>query len=135
MTLPHTPPPRAGKEVSVREIFGVDSLKLLGSRSYLVFIVCSFLICIPLAGYYNQARNYIEFVGFRKPTLTMSFGQMSEVFFMLVMPLFFLRLGVKWMLGLGMLAWVAQYGLLRRRRGRQGDVDGRGRGPSARHLL
>jgi MFS family permease len=36
---------------------------------------------------------------------------MSEIFFMLVMPFFFARLGVKWMLGVGMLAWVVRYAL------------------------
>jgi nucleoside transporter len=110
-TLPHTPPPAAGREVKVGEILGADSLSLLARPSYLVFILCSFLICIPLAGYYNEARNFVEYAGFAKPTFTMSFGQMSEILFMLVMPLFFVRLGVKWMLGVGMLAWVTRYGL------------------------
>ncbi len=110
-SLPHTPPPAAGKKVSISEILGLDSLKLFARPGYAVFIVCSFLICIPLAGYYNQARNFVEFVGFEKPTFTMSFGQMSEVLFMVAMPLFLARLGVKWMLAAGMLAWVARYGL------------------------
>ncbi len=111
LSLPHTPPPAKGKAISVREVLGLDSLKLLAKPAYAVFIVCSFLICIPLAGYYNQARNFIEFVGFEKPTFTMSYGQMSEILFMVAMPLFFVRLGVKWMLAVGMAAWVARYGL------------------------
>jgi nucleoside transporter len=110
-TLPRTPPPGAGKKPRVREILGLDSLRLLARRDYLVFILCSFLVCIPLAGYYNQARNFVEYIGFESPTFTMSFGQMSEIGFMLAMPLFFARLGVKWMLAIGMLAWVARYGL------------------------
>lgn len=110
-TLPHTPPPAAGKKVRVREVLGLDSLKLLAQPSYLVFIVCSFLICIPLAGYYNQARNFVEYAGFKSPTFTMSYGQMSEILFMVAMPLFFKRLGVKWMLAVGMFAWVVRYGL------------------------
>jgi nucleoside transporter len=111
LSLPHTPPPSAGKAVSTREILGLDSLALLAKPGYAVFILCSFLICIPLAGYYNQARNFVEFVGFAEPTFTMSYGQMSEILFMVSMPLFFARLGVKWMLAVGMLAWVARYGL------------------------
>jgi nucleoside transporter len=107
--LPHTPPPAAGKKVRASEILGLDSLRLLADRNYLVFILCSFLICIPLAGYYNQGRNFVEFVGFSNPTLTMSYGQMSEIIFMILMPAFFARLGVKWMLAAGMLAWVARY--------------------------
>lgn len=111
LSLPHTPPPSAGKAVSTREILGLDSLALLAKPGYAVFILCSFLICIPLAGYYNQARNFVEYVGFAEPTFTMSYGQMSEILFMVSMPLFFARLGVKWMLAVGMLAWVARYGL------------------------
>ena len=103
--LPHTPPSQAGKKVTIREILGLDALALLLRPSYLIFILCSFLICIPLAGYYGQARNFVEFVGFANPTLTMSYGQMSEVLFMLVMPLCFARLGVKWMIAAAMLAW------------------------------
>lgn len=109
--LPRTPPPLAGRKTSLREIFGVDALALLKQRNYLVFIACSFLICIPLAGYYQQARNFVDFAGFEAPTFIMSFGQMSEIFFMLVMPLCFARFGVKKMLLIGMFAWVARYGL------------------------
>jgi MFS family permease len=68
----------------------------------------------PLAAYYQQARNFVEHAGllvFDSATFTMSFGQMSEIVFMLLMPLFFARLGVKWMLLAGMGAWVARYGL------------------------
>lgn len=110
-TLPHTPPPLAGKKVTVGEVLGLDSLRLLAKPSYLVFVVCSFLICIPLAGYYNYARNFVEYSGFNNPTMTMSYGQMSEIIFMILMPALFARLGVKWMLAVAMLAWVLRYGL------------------------
>ncbi|MFT3684644.1 MAG: MFS transporter [Phycisphaerales bacterium] len=114
MALPHTPPPAKGKAVTAREIMGLDSLSLLAKPAYLVFIICSFLLCIPLAGYYAQARNFVDATGTTvagSGVLTMSFGQMSEIFFMLIMPLCFARLGVKWMLAVGMLAWVVRYGL------------------------
>jgi len=113
-TLPHTPPPAKGKAPSVRDVLGLDSLALFKKPSYTVFIVCSFLLCIPLAGYYAFARNYVEATGSvvnESAVFTMSFGQMSEILFMLVMPFFFVRLGVKWMLAVGMLAWVMRYGL------------------------
>jgi nucleoside transporter len=111
-TRPHTPPPLKGQKTTLRQILGTDSLKLFASPSYSIFMLGSFLICIPLAGYYSYARNYVEAtdaVVNGSATFTMSFGQMSEVFFMLVMPLFFARLGVKWMLVAGMGAWVARY--------------------------
>ncbi len=113
-TLPHTPPPAKGKKPTLGQILGTDSLSMLRNPSYAVFILCSFLLCLPLAGYYAFARNYVEATGAvvnGSATFTMSFGQMSEVFFMLVMPLCFARLGVKWMLLVGMGAWVLRYGL------------------------
>jgi nucleoside transporter len=111
LSLPRTPPPLAGKSVSVRELLGLDALSMLAKPSYLVFVVCSFLLCIPLAGYYNYARTYVEFSDFKNATLTMTSGQISEIVFMVLMPFCFARLGVKWMLAVGMLAWVARYGL------------------------
>jgi nucleoside transporter len=110
-TLPHTPPPLAGKAVSIREILGVDALVLLKRPSYLTFMVSSFLVCIPLAFYYQFTGKFVDAAGLESPAFKMSFGQMSEIFFMLVMPLFFVRLGVKWMLFVGMLAWVIRYAL------------------------
>jgi nucleoside transporter len=109
--LPHTTPPLAGKKVTVGQVLGLDALSLLKDRSYLVFVLCSLLICIPLAGYYAQARNYVDTTAFANATQTMSWGQVSEIFFMLIIPLLFVRLGVKKMLLVGMLAWVARYGL------------------------
>ena len=122
-TLPHTPPPAAAERVSLRSIAGFDALRQLGSRSFYVFIACSFLICIPLAAYYNFApifaANAVYDQGVSNavvdllpnPSSLMSLGQMSETAFMLLMPLLFLRFGVKWMLAIGMAAWVLRYAL------------------------
>ena len=107
--LPHTPPVKEG-DISIRQILGLDALVLLKDRSYLVFMISSFLICIPLAFYYQIASRVVEMGGLPIGQ-TMSYGQMSEIFFMVVMPFFFARLGVKWMLGVGMLAWVIRYAL------------------------
>jgi len=76
-----------------------------------VFILCSTLICIPLAYYYAFTSNYLTHIGFKAAGSTMTLGQMSEIFFMLLVPFFFRRLGVKWMIAVGMLAWVVRYAL------------------------
>ena len=110
-TLPHTPPPMAGKKARIGEMLGLDAVVLLKRGSYLTFIICSFLICIPLAFYYQMAARTVEQSGIANVPLTMSYGQMSEIIFMVLMPLFFVRLGVKWMLFVGMLAWVVRYAL------------------------
>ena len=108
-TLPHTPPTQQGP-VSVRQILGLDALVMLKNKSYLTFLISSILICIPLAFYYQITSRIVEMCDLPIGR-TMSYGQMSEIFFMLVMPLFFVRLGVKWMLAVGMLAWVTRYAL------------------------
>jgi len=110
-TLPHTPPPAKGKRATAHDILGLDSLALMKNPSFAVFMVSSFLICIPLAAYYSFAGIFVGDMGVQDVAARMSLGQMSEIFFMLVMPLFFLRLGVKYMLLIGMLAWALRYGL------------------------
>lgn len=110
-TLPHTPPPAAGEKVSVRSIVGIDALKQLGSKSFYVFLASSFLLCIPLAAYYNFTQIYLGDTGFENIAATLTIGQMSEVLFMILIPAMFVRLGVKWMLAAGMFAWVLRYAL------------------------
>jgi nucleoside transporter len=106
--LPHTPPPAKGKQASIGEILGADALALFRSPSFVVFAVASFLICIPLAAYYGFAGRMVADFD-RSVAGWMSIGQAAEVVFMLLMPLFFARLGVKWMLAVGMLSWVLRY--------------------------
>lgn len=108
--LPSTPPPAAGKRTSLVETLGLGALPLLKDRSFLVFLLCSFLICIPLAGYYSYGSQF-AMTTWKEAGFYMTFGQWAEVLFMLVMPLCFAKLGVKWMLAVGMLAWVVRYGL------------------------
>lgn len=110
-SLPRTPPPLAGKKVSARELIGADAFVLFKQRSFAIFMLSSFLVCIPLAFYYQLAAKAVQQAGIADVTQAMSYGQMSEILFMVLMPLFFRRLGVKWMLAVGMLAWVLRYGL------------------------
>jgi len=110
-SLPHTPPQGAGQPVSIRTILGVDAFHTLKSKPFFVFLASSFLLSIPLAAYYNFAPIFVNASGVENVAATMSLGQASEVLFMLLMPLFFRRLGVKWMLIVGMAAWVVRYGL------------------------
>jgi nucleoside transporter len=108
-TLPNTPPLKKGEKVSVGELLGLDAIRLLKQRSYLLFFLSSVAICIPLAFYYNFTNPFLNEVGMSSAAGKQSLGQMSELLFMLIMPLFFARLGVKKMLALGMLAWVIRY--------------------------
>ncbi|RXK56183.1 MFS transporter [Oleiharenicola lentus] len=110
-TLPHTPPSAKGRQVSFGSILGLDAFRQLGSGPFYVFLLSSFLICIPLAAYYNFTQLFLGAVGLTSVAATQTLGQVSEVGFMLLMPVFFARLGVKWMLVVGMGAWVLRYAL------------------------
>ena len=108
LALPHTPPPRTGR-ATLNDILGLDALKLMGEPSFAIFVVGSFLVCIPLQFYYAFANLFLNELHVTNAAGKMTLGQMSEIFFMLVMPWFFRRLGVKYMLLVGMAAWTTRY--------------------------
>ncbi len=107
--LPATPPSAKGGDVKISDILGLDALALLKDRNFLVFFLSSILICIPLAFYYSQANPFLVESGMANATGKMTIGQGSEVLFMLLLPIFFKRFGIKWTLAVGMLAWTLRY--------------------------
>ncbi len=107
--LPHTPPKAKGEKVTISDILGLKAIALMKDFSFAVFVIGSLLICIPLAFYYTFTNMFLVEVGVQNVAGKMTMGQMSEVFFMLVMPFFFKKLGVKKMLLAGMLAWAVRY--------------------------
>ena len=109
-SLPKSPPEGKGKPVNLIKILGFDALKLMKDKSYLVFAVCSFLICIPLAFYYARTGDFVKEMAFDTRTGgVMALGQVSEIFFMALVPFFLSKLGVKKMLLVGMIAWAVRY--------------------------
>ncbi|TVZ52756.1 nucleoside permease [Dokdonia sp. Hel_I_53] len=109
-TLPDTPPVVSKNEkVTVRDILGLDALGMLKDKRYLVFFIASILICIPLAFYYQHANQFLNEIGMEGAAGKMTFGQMSEIAFMLLLPIFLKKYGIKLTLLVGMLAWVVRY--------------------------
>lgn len=109
-TLPNTPPKvDKNEEISIREILGLDALAMLKDRNFLIFFVSSILISIPLAFYYQNANPFLAEIGVNNPTGLMTIGQVSEVLFMLLIPVFLTRFGIKKTLLVGMLAWAVRY--------------------------
>jgi nucleoside transporter len=111
LTLPDTPPLGAAKKFSIRSIFPVEVLNLFRERSFAIFAIASFLICIPLQFYYAFTNPFFNEIGVQYAASKMSFGQVSELLCMLLIPWFFRRLGVKYMLVAGMSAWAIRYAL------------------------
>jgi hypothetical protein len=93
-TLPSTPPAKKGQKSSMSDILGLDAIGLLKNSSYLVFFLSSIAICVPLAFYYNFTNPFLNEVGM-KSCLYPIVRAMVRISFMALMPLFFVRLGVK----------------------------------------
>ncbi|WP_424681847.1 nucleoside permease [Frateuria sp. YIM B11624] len=111
LTLPPTPPLARNRRFELRHALPLESLHLLRDRSMAVFALASFLICIPLQFYYAFTNLFLNEIGVVNAAGKMTGGQMSELFCMLLIPWFFRRLGVKYMLAVGMLAWVLRYAM------------------------
>jgi nucleoside transporter len=112
LTLPHTPPRKTGKDVRIGEILGLDALALMKKPSFAIFIVCMFLICIPLYFYFVNMNLYVTELGWKYPAAKMSLAQVSDVIFLILLPVMLRYLGYKKTIFIGILAWVARYFLL-----------------------
>jgi nucleoside transporter len=108
LSLPHTPPKATGR-VTYRDVLGLDALQMMRERSFAIFVASAFLLCIPLTFYFSFTPTFLSDLNVTNVPAKMTMGQMSEIFFMLVMPWFFVRLGVKYMLIVGMFCWGARY--------------------------
>ena len=107
--LPNTPPKSTGKKVTIKDILGLDALKLMKNRSFAILIVCSLLITLPFAMYHPFTNMVLNEIGIENAAGKMTLGQMSEVIFMIILPFFFIRLGIKKMALIGMIAWIVRY--------------------------
>ena len=108
-SLPDAPPRAKGTKTTFAQVLGADAFVLFKDKSFIVFFIASVLICIPLSFYYSFTNLYLTDAGMKNVTSNMTFGQFSEAFFILLIPFFFRRLGVKWMIAFGMIAWTLRF--------------------------
>jgi nucleoside transporter len=107
--LPSTPPKAKGEKASFAKILGVDAFVLFKDRSFNVFFIASILICIPLSFYYTFTHDFLTDAGMTDVAKNMTYGQFSEALFILSIPILFRTIGVKWMIAVGMVAWVLRF--------------------------
>lgn len=107
--LPDTPAKAKGTQTTFAQVLGADAFVLFKSRAFVVFFISSILICIPLSFYYSLTHDYLTDAGMKSVTSNMTWGQVSEAIFILAIPFFFTRFGVKWMIAIGMIAWTVRF--------------------------
>ena len=112
LTLPHTPPKKKGQNVPLSEVLGLDALALLKKPTFAIFILCMFLICIPLYFYFVNMGTYLTQLKWEDMAQKMTLAQVSDIVFLVLLPLMLKKLGYKKTIFLGILAWAARYFML-----------------------
>ena len=112
LTLPHTPPKKTGGNIRIGEVLGFDALALLRKPSFAVFIVCMFLICIPLYFYFVIMGIYLTELKWERIAATMSLAQVADVITLSLLPFILKRIGYKKTICIGILAWAIRYFML-----------------------
>lgn len=109
LTLPHTPPPAKGQKASLIDALGLRTFTMMKDFNFAVFAIISLLAMTPFAIYFNFGSQFLNDEGFELITVTMNWGQVGEIVFMLGIPLVIARIGLKWAMAVGLLALLGRY--------------------------
>jgi NHS family xanthosine MFS transporter len=120
-TLPKCPPQKLiEKGSSLFQKLGLDAFKLFGTYKMAIFFVFSMFLgaALQLTNMYGDVflsefgkiPEYTDSFVVQKSTLIMSISQFSETAFILAIPFFLKRFGIKQVMLISMLAWVLRFG-------------------------
>lgn len=118
-TLPACPPRGAGKKRSLASAMGLDAFVLFKDSKMLVFLLFAMLIGAALqitnafgGAFLDDFKGlYAGSFGVRHPNLLLSISQISETVFILTIPFFLRRFGIKRVMLMSIFAWVLRFGL------------------------
>lgn len=106
LTLPNTPP----KGAEGGDALGLGALKLFKDRTFSIFVICAFLASVPACGlFFAVLGSMLGQRGYPAPLALGTLNQISEIFFMVLLPVFVTKFGLKRVLIIGMLAWAIRY--------------------------
>lgn len=121
-TLPACKPQRLIKEnASLMETLGLESFKLFADYKMALFFIFSMFLggALQLTNAYGDVfldefkhfPKYADSFVVKYSTIIMSISQISETLFILAIPFFLKRFGIKQVMLISMLAWVLRFGL------------------------
>ncbi|HUW93897.1 MAG TPA: nucleoside permease [Bacteroidales bacterium] len=120
-TLPKCPPLASGHKKSLIEELGLNAFKLFKSTKMALFFIFAMLLgaSLQLTNAYGDTflhdfaniPAYRDLVAVKYPAIIMSISQISEALFILTIPFFLRRFGIKKVMLMSMVAWILRFGL------------------------
>ncbi|MDR3217740.1 MAG: nucleoside permease [Dysgonamonadaceae bacterium] len=118
-TLPPSPPTKAQKGGSLVSLLGLDALALLKEKRMAVFFLFAILlgVCLQITNSYGSLflgsfeADYPDSFAVQYNNIFMSVSQISEALFILAIPFFLRRFGIKTVMLMSLGAWVLRFGL------------------------
>jgi nucleoside transporter len=109
LSLPHTPPKKAGVEA----LAALKAFKLLRDPSFALLMVLAFVLLIFATFYYSFAGNFFNDIGIRQENISsvMAIGQVAEILTMFALPWMYKTLGSKKTIALGVVFWGVRFAL------------------------
>jgi MFS transporter, NHS family, xanthosine permease len=121
-TLPKCPPQKSlSKDASLVEQLGLNAFKLFANSKMAIFFIFAMLLgaALQLTNMYGDSflddfkliPEYADSFVVKYSTIIMSISQISETLFILAIPFFLKRFGIKKVMLFSMISWVLRFGL------------------------
>jgi NHS family xanthosine MFS transporter len=120
-TMPHCEPSRSSEKKNLASAFGLDAFTLFRQRKMLVFFIFAMFLGVALQitntfggaflTDFGKQKIYADSFAVNHPAILLSFSQISETLFILSIPFFLQKFGIKKVMLMSIIAWVLRFGL------------------------